>query len=50
MNKTINFRSFKRVLWGLQFNYFLPHKTGLPIPKSTMSRWIREFENGRDLY
>ena len=33
MNKTINFRSFKRVLWGLQFNYFLPHKTGLPIPK-----------------
>ena len=43
MNKTLNlrWRSYRRGL-GKPVQLFLSHKTGLPVTKSTISRWIKE--------
>ena len=43
MNKTFNlrWRSYRRGL-GKPVQLFLSHKTGLPVSKSTISRWIKE--------
>ena len=43
MDKTFNFRwrSYRRGL-GKPTQLFLSHRTGLPVTKSTISRWIKE--------